>query len=87
MSPFPTVFTLINAWVHISTTNCSNVASNVEALIDKTFGFGTTLNVLDIELYNGHIQFRRDFDNFWPRRDNNVVEYVVILDDFLDHIS
>jgi len=67
MSLFPTVFTLRNTWVHVSTMNCSDVASNVEVSIDETFGFETTLNVSNIEPYNGYIQFRRDFDNFWPR--------------------
>ena len=55
MSPFPTVFTLRNAWVHVSIMNCSDVASNIEALIDETFGFGTTLNIPNVEPYDGHI--------------------------------
>jgi len=77
----------MNAWVYISTTNCSNVASNVKASIDETFSFGTTLNIQNVELYDGHVWFRRDFDNSQPRHNNNVIENVVILDDFLDHIS
>ena len=67
--------------------NCSDMTSNVEALINETFGFGTTLNIPNIKLYDGYIQFRKDFDNSWPRYNNNVVENMVILDDFLDHIS
>jgi len=63
------------------------MTSNVEALINETFGFGTTLNIPNIKLYDGYIQFRKDFDNSWPRYNNNVVENMVILDDFLDHIS
>jgi len=55
MSLFPTVFTLRNIWVYVSTTNCSDMASNVEALIDKTFSFGTTLNVPNVKPYDGHI--------------------------------
>ena len=55
ISLFPTVFTLRNAWVHVSIMNCSDMAFNIEALIDKTFGFGTTLNIPNVEPYNGHI--------------------------------
>jgi len=55
MSQFPTVFTLRNTWVYVSTMNCSNVASNIEALIDETFDFGTTLNIPNVEPYNGYI--------------------------------
>jgi len=67
--------------------NCSNVASNVEALIDETFDFGTTLNIPNVEPYNGYIWFRRNFDKSQPRHNNNVVKDVVILDKFLNHIG
>ena len=87
MSPFPTVFTLRNVWVYVGTMDCSNVASNIEVLIDKTFDFGTTLNIPNIKLYDSYIQFKKDFDNSQPKYDNNVVENMVILDDFLDYIS
>ena len=52
---FPIFFILKNAWVHVSTTNCSNIASNVETLIDETFGFGTTLNIPNFKPYDGYI--------------------------------
>jgi len=52
---FPTVFTLRNAWVHVSTMDCSDMASNVKASINETFGFGTTLNVPNVEPYNSYI--------------------------------
>jgi len=52
---FSTVFTLRNAWVYVSTTNCSDMASNVEASINEIFGFGTTLNILNVELYDSYI--------------------------------
>jgi len=67
--------------------NYNDVASNIEALINEIFGFGTTLNVPNVKPYNGHIQCRRDFNNSWPRYNNNIIENVVILDDFLNYIS
>jgi len=55
MFPFPTVFTLRNTWVHISIINCSDMASNIKALIDEIFGFGTILNVPNVEPYDSYI--------------------------------
>jgi len=87
MTPLPTVFILNNIWVHVSTINGSDMASNVEASIDKTFCFGTTLNVSDVELNDGHIQFRRYLNNFRPRCKNNIVKDVVFLYYSFDHIN
>ena len=63
------------------------MASNIKALIDEIFGFGTILNVPNVEPYDSYIWFRRDFDNFWPRCDNNIVENVTILDYYFDQIG
>ena len=87
MSPFPIVFTLRNTWVHVSTTNCSNIASNIEASIDEIFGFGTTLYIPNVKPYDDHIQFRKDLDNSWSRHNNNIIENMVILDYSFDQIG
>ena len=77
---FPTIFALGNSQIHISSMNCSNVTSNIEAATNKSSCFGTTLNVPNIKPYDGHVQFGRDLNDSWPR---HIIEYVVILDYFL----
>ena len=57
MAPFPADFTLQHSRVHVHTTNCSDEATYVKPPINKTFGFGTTLCVPYIDLYDGHVQF------------------------------
>ena len=52
---FPAIFTLWYSRVHVCTTNCSNEAAYIEPPVDKAFGFGTTLYILYIDLYNGHV--------------------------------
>ena len=60
---FPTTFALGNTQIYISTSNSGDVATNVEAPIDETFGFGSRLNVPDFDLNNEHIRFWGNFDN------------------------
>ena len=61
---FPTTFALGNTQIYISTSNSGDVATNVEASIDETFGFGSRLNVPDFDLNNEHIRFWGNFDDF-----------------------
>ena len=84
MSPFPVVFTLQNTWVYICTMYHSNETSHIEVSVDDRFGFGTILSVPNINPNNGHIWFQRNFDNSWPRGENNVVEDMVVFENFLD---
>ena len=63
MSPFPVIFTLRYARVHIGSSNGSNIPSNIKALIDKTFDLAPTLNIPNVNPNNRHIQLGRNFDN------------------------
>jgi len=60
---FLTIFTLGNTQIYISISNSGDVATNVEAPIDETFGFGSRLNVPDVDLNNEHIRFWRNFND------------------------
>ena len=57
MSLFPVVFTLENFWVHVSSMNGSNVASDIEASINQHLGIRTALEIPDIYLNNDYIRF------------------------------
>ena len=85
MTSLSIVFVLGNAWIHVGTINNSDIASNIEALIDETFE--TTLNILDIKPNDGHIQFRRYLNNARPRYKNNIIKDVVFLYYSFDHIN
>ena len=63
MSLFPTIFALRNTWIHIYTSNSSNIATNFDASINETFSFDTRLNVPDVNSNNRHIRFWESFDN------------------------
>ena len=51
MSPLPTVFTLRNPWVHVSSANDCNESSNIESLIDNVLRARTTLEIPDVHPY------------------------------------
>ena len=82
--PFPAVFTLWDIWVYICTMYYNNETSYIEVSVDDRFGFGTVLSVPNIDPNNGHIWFQRNFNNSRPRSKNNVVENVVVFENFLD---
>jgi len=84
MTPFPAVFTLWDFRVHISCPNSCNKSSDVEAPIDKSFGFYTALSIPDINLYNCHIQFGRCFNHSWLGCKSDVVKNLVLLDNSFD---
>ena len=65
MAPFPTVFTLWNAQVHIGTMNSSNILANVELSIDNVLSLRTTLGIPDIHPNYCHVQFGKHLDNMW----------------------
>ena len=62
VSPFPAVFALRNAGVHVGSPNGCNEAANIKAPIDKHFCVRATLDVPDIQPNNCHVRFRRYFD-------------------------
>ena len=84
MTPFPAVFTLWDSRVHVSRPNSCNISSNVEAPIDETFGFYTTLSVPDVNPYNCHVWFGRCFDHSWLGCESNIVKNLVLLDNSFD---
>jgi len=55
------------------------MTSNIEAMIDKTSYFGSTLNIPNIKPYNSYVWFGKDFDDSWSRCDHNIIEYVIVL--------
>jgi len=63
------------------------MTSNIEAMIDKTSYFGPILNIPNIGLYNGHVQFRKDFNNSWSGYDVNIIEYMIVLYNILNNIG
>ena len=62
----------------------SDETSHIEVSVDDRFGFETVLSVPNIDPNNGHIWFQRNFDNSWPRDKDNVVEDMVVFENFLD---
>jgi len=78
MAPFPAVFTLWDSRVCVSWPNSCKV------LINESFSFYTTLSVLDVDLYNHHVQFGRCFDHSWLGCKSNDVENLVLLDNSFD---
>ena len=83
MSLFPTVFTLWDTWVHICTTYYSNETFHVEMSVNDWFGLGIVLCVPNINPNDGHVWFQWDFDNSRPRDENDVIENVIALENFL----
>ena len=51
MSPLPTVFTLRNLWVHVSSMNSCNELSNIKSPIDDVLYARTTLGIPDVHPY------------------------------------
>jgi len=53
----PTILTLRNSRVHISTMNTSDVPTNIETSVDKSLGLCTTLGIPNVDSNDWHIQF------------------------------
>jgi len=60
---FPAVLALEDIRIHVCTTDSCNVTSNVEASVDEILSFRTTLRILNVDLDNSYVRFRRGFDN------------------------
>jgi len=52
MTPLPTILALWNFWIHIHTMNSNNIATNVEASVNKALGLCTTLGIPNINPNN-----------------------------------
>ena len=55
MSPLPAILTFGYPWVYVHLSNCSNVPSNIKALIDKVLSLAPALNIPNVYPDNGHI--------------------------------
>jgi len=84
MSLSPTIFTLRDARISVSSPYSSDETSNIKALIDEVLGFCSTLSIPYVDPYDGHVRFGGYFDNSWLRCESDVVEYIVLLDDCFD---
>ena len=83
MSLFPTIFTLRNIGVHVSTSNDSDIPSYIKVLINEAFSLTPTLNIPDVNPNDRHNWIRRNFDNLWVWGKNNIIENLILLDNLL----
>jgi len=81
MTPFPTILALRNFQIHISSPNCSNEASYIEASVYNLFCVGTALRVPNVNPDDRHVRFRGDLDDTRSRSKDNIVEDVVTSED------
>jgi len=51
----PTVLTLWYAWIHVCIPDGSYMTSYIKASVNQSLSFGTTLGILNIDLYYSHI--------------------------------
>ena len=82
--PFPTIFTLWNAGVHVSSSYSDDIPSYIETFINQTLGFAPALDVPNINLNDQHIWLQWDFDDlqFWSKY--NIVKNLILFDDVLN---
>ena len=59
----PAVLVLRNTRVHICSSNHNNMSFYIKIPVNKTFWFCTILWIPNVDLYHGHIKFRKCFDN------------------------
>jgi len=57
VSPLPTVLTLQDTRVHISTIYHSDETSHIETSIDDSFDLGTVLSILDVNPDDDYVRF------------------------------
>jgi len=84
VSPLPAILALGNSRIHIRTSNCDDVIAHIEAPVNEKFSVFSTLNIPDVNPNNGYIKLRRDFNNSRFRREGDVVENMILLEDGFD---
>jgi len=57
MTPFPAVFTLEDAWIHVGTMHGSDEPSNVKSLVNEGFSLRAALRIPYIDPYDGYVRF------------------------------
>jgi len=55
VAPFPAIFALEDASIHISALNGGDESSYVKSLVNKRFSFGTALSISNIDSYYCHV--------------------------------
>jgi len=56
MTLLPAIFALGDTWVHVCSSDCSNVVAYIEASVDEKFCVLTTLNIPNVDPNYSHIQ-------------------------------
>ena len=63
VAPLPTVLALRDTWVRVGTSNGSDVASNIEALVGDVLSYRTALEIPDVHPNHHLVGFRGCFDD------------------------
>ena len=63
MASLPTVLALRDTWVRVGTSNGSDVASNIEALVGDVLSYRTALEIPDVHPNHHLVGFRGCFDD------------------------
>lgn len=63
MAIFSAILALENSRVHIGSLNGHNVPADIEASVDKCFGFAAALNIPYVHPDDGHVQFGQNLNN------------------------
>ena len=63
VAPLPTVLALRDTWVHVGTSNGSDVASNIEASVDDVLSYRTALGIPDVHPNHHLVGFGGRFDD------------------------
>ena len=79
MTPLPAVFTLGNAWIHVSIPNSSNILANIEASVNESLSFTSALDIPNVYPDNRHVQFRQNLDNSWFGHQVDIIKDLVLL--------
>ena len=64
--------------------NGSNILSNIEAAVNHSLGFGTTLWIPDVDPNDSWIRVRSSLDNVRLGHKDNIIEDICVLKYFLD---
>ena len=85
--PLPTVLTLRNSQIYIHSPNSNDIASHIKVSIDEAFHPQTILYIPNVELNNRHVRFWQYFDDSQSQSKDDVIEDMIILDNFLNYIK
>ena len=55
MFPFPAVFALKNACIHIGSSNSSDISTNGKVSVYEHFSFCTILEIPNVNPYDSHV--------------------------------